>query len=129
MLTNAGAKIVYLTGRDIPRMHDGTVISLARNRFPMNASEAELIMKPDPKIDDLEFKKAQMARIAKMGEVIGVFENEPANLNAMADEMFGLVLAGKIKSEARQTFALKAVAEAHRVLESRGTTGATVLLP
>lgn len=52
-----------------------------------------------------------------------------ASLNAMADEMFGLVLAGKIKSEARQTFALKDVAQAHRVLESRGTTGATVLLP
>ena len=52
-----------------------------------------------------------------------------ANLNAMADEMFGLVQAGKIKSAARQTFALKDVAAAHRALESRGTTGATVLLP
>ena len=52
-----------------------------------------------------------------------------ANLVAMADEMFGLVLAGKIRSEARQTFALKDAAEAHRALESRATTGATVLLP
>ncbi len=52
-----------------------------------------------------------------------------ANLVAMADEMFGLVLAGKIRSEARQTFALKDAAEAHRVLESRATTGATVLVP
>jgi NADPH:quinone reductase len=52
-----------------------------------------------------------------------------ASLTAMADEMFGLVLAGKIRSEARQTFALKDVAAAHRALESRATTGATVLLP
>ncbi len=52
-----------------------------------------------------------------------------ASLIGMADEMFGLVLAGKIKSEARQTFALKDVAQAHKALESRGTTGATVLLP
>jgi NADPH2:quinone reductase len=52
-----------------------------------------------------------------------------ASLTAMADEMFALVLAGKIKSEARQTFALKDAAEAHRTLESRATTGATVLLP
>jgi len=52
-----------------------------------------------------------------------------ASLNAMADEMFGLVLSGKIKSEARQTFPLKDVAQAHKALESRGTTGATVLLP
>lgn len=51
------------------------------------------------------------------------------NLVAMADEMFGLVLAGKIRSEARRTFALKDAAEAHRLLESRATTGATVLLP
>jgi NADPH2:quinone reductase len=52
-----------------------------------------------------------------------------ANLCAMADEMFALVRAGKIKSEARQTFALKDAAAAHRALEGRGTTGATVLLP
>ena len=52
-----------------------------------------------------------------------------ASLTAMADEMFALVVAGKIKSEARQTFALKDAAEAHRSLESRATTGATVLLP
>jgi NADPH2:quinone reductase len=52
-----------------------------------------------------------------------------ASMTAMADEMFALVLAGKIKSEARQSFALKDAAEAHRMLESRATTGATVLLP
>jgi len=52
-----------------------------------------------------------------------------ASLVAMADEMFALVLAGKIKSDARQRFALKDAAAAHRALESRGTTGATVLLP
>jgi len=51
------------------------------------------------------------------------------SLVAMADEMFSLVLAGKIKSDARQRFALKDAAAAHRALESRGTTGATVLLP
>ena len=50
-------------------------------------------------------------------------------LLAMAQEMFALVAAGKIKSEARQRFALKDAAAAHRALESRATTGATVLLP
>ena len=50
-------------------------------------------------------------------------------LNAAADEMFGLVANGKIVSEPRQTFAPKDAADAHRALESRGTTGATVLLP
>jgi NADPH2:quinone reductase len=51
------------------------------------------------------------------------------DLTAMAAEMFDLVRAGKIVSEPRQTFALKDAAEAHRALQSRGTTGATVLLP
>ena len=47
----------------------------------------------------------------------------------MADELFGLVLAGKIRSMPSRTFALSDAAEAHRALESRRTTGATVLIP
>ena len=50
-------------------------------------------------------------------------------LIAMAGEMFDLVLAKKIVSEPRQTFALKDAANALRALESRGTTGSTILLP
>ena len=52
-----------------------------------------------------------------------------AALLAMATEMFGLVKAGKIVSEARQTYALKDAAQAHRDLEARKTTGSTLLLP
>ena len=48
---------------------------------------------------------------------------------AMADEVFGMVLAGHIHSEAQQTFALEDAAQAHRALESRKTIGATVLVP
>jgi NADPH2:quinone reductase len=51
------------------------------------------------------------------------------DLKRMSDELFGLVLAGKIKSEARQKFPLADAAAAHRALESRATTGATVLIP
>ncbi|MCC7327292.1 MAG: quinone oxidoreductase [Burkholderiales bacterium] len=51
------------------------------------------------------------------------------SLKAMSDELFSLVLAGKIKSPARQKFALKDAADAHRALEARATTGATILLP
>jgi NADPH2:quinone reductase len=52
-----------------------------------------------------------------------------ASLTAMAQEVFELVRSGKIKSEARQTFPLKDAADAHRALQSRATTGATLLLP
>jgi NADPH:quinone reductase len=48
---------------------------------------------------------------------------------AMCEDMFSLVLAGKLGNEPRQTYALKDAAQAHRDLESRKTTGATILLP
>jgi NADPH:quinone reductase len=47
----------------------------------------------------------------------------------MAEELFDLVLAGKIKSEPSDFFPLEEAAEAHRRLEARKTTGATVLVP
>jgi NADPH:quinone reductase len=52
-----------------------------------------------------------------------------SHMLAMAKELFDLVLAGKITSEPNQTFALSDAAKAHRALESRETTGATVLVP
>ena len=52
-----------------------------------------------------------------------------AHMLEMADEVFAMVLNGKIRSEASQTFALEAAADAHRALESRKTVGATVLVP
>ena len=52
-----------------------------------------------------------------------------SHMLAMADELFALVLAGKISSEPKQVFTLAQAAEAHRALESRKTTGATVLVP
>ncbi len=52
-----------------------------------------------------------------------------AHMLAMADELFSLVLAGKIIGEPNQSFALADAAQAHRALESRSTTGATVLIP
>ena len=51
------------------------------------------------------------------------------NLLKMADELFDLVLQGKIVSAPKQSFALADAAEAHRALESRQTIGATVLIP
>jgi NADPH2:quinone reductase len=57
------------------------------------------------------------------------YASTPQALRSMAKEMFDLVLAGKIKPEVRQSFPLRDAAAAHRALESRATTGATVLLP
>ncbi|WP_432727786.1 quinone oxidoreductase family protein [Variovorax sp. W6] len=47
----------------------------------------------------------------------------------MARELFDHVLAGRIVSEPQQSFALADAAQAHLALESRRTTGSTVLIP
>ena len=52
-----------------------------------------------------------------------------AHMLEMADEVFGMVLAGRIRSEPAQSFALEEAAQAHRMLESRKSVGATVLIP
>ena len=45
----------------------------------------------------------------------------------MADDLFAMVVSGKINIPIDQTFALADVAAAHRALESRKTTGCTIL--
>jgi NADPH:quinone reductase len=48
---------------------------------------------------------------------------------AMADELFAVVLSGQVKIRIDQRYALANVAQAHRDLEARKTTGSTVLIP
>ena len=48
---------------------------------------------------------------------------------AMADELFGVVSSGQVKIHVDQRYALDQVQQAHRDLESRKTTGSTVLIP
>lgn len=49
-----------------------------------------------------------------------------AELDAAASELFAMILAGSVKVEVRQRFALRDAADAHRALEARQTTGSTV---
>ena len=48
---------------------------------------------------------------------------------AMADELFDVVGSGKVKIHIEQRYALADVAQAHRDLEARKTTGSSVLIP
>lgn len=52
-----------------------------------------------------------------------------SDLLKMAEEVFSMVKAGKIVNGPRQTYPLKDAVRAHSDLESRKTTGSTVLLP
>jgi NADPH2:quinone reductase len=51
------------------------------------------------------------------------------DLDAMAADLFDVVESGKVKIEINQRYALKDAAQAHRDLESRKTTGSSILLP
>ncbi|NOV25793.1 quinone oxidoreductase [Cupriavidus necator] len=50
-------------------------------------------------------------------------------LEPMVADLFDAVTTGKVKIDIRQRYALSEVAQAHRDLESRKTTGSTILLP
>ncbi|MEN9890487.1 MAG: hypothetical protein RLY78_782 [Pseudomonadota bacterium] len=52
-----------------------------------------------------------------------------ATTQAMADELFAVVADGRVKIRIDQRHALAGVADAHRALEARATTGSSVLLP
>jgi NADPH2:quinone reductase len=54
---------------------------------------------------------------------------KPEDLAAGARELFDVVASGAVKVEIHQRFALADAAAAHRDLEGRKTTGATVLIP
>ncbi len=72
---------------------------------------------------------AQKGSLYATRPTLATYAAKREDLVAMAGDLFALVRAGKIVSEPRQQFALKDAAEAHRALQSRATTGATILLP
>jgi NADPH:quinone reductase len=51
------------------------------------------------------------------------------DLDAMAADLFAAVASGKVNIAVSKVFPLDEVVDAHRLLESRGTTGSTVLIP
>lgn len=51
------------------------------------------------------------------------------DLLAHAEDLFTVVLAGAVRANIRQEYALRDAAQAHRDLEGRKTTGSTILLP
>ena len=76
---DAGALLVYLTGRDLPGMALGTFKSLRDLGFPIGTMGTKLVTKPAFEIPDTEFKQSVARDLGRFGEVIGVFDNEPAN--------------------------------------------------
>jgi beta-phosphoglucomutase-like phosphatase (HAD superfamily) len=81
---DAGASLVYLTGRDLPLMGMGTFASLRDLGFPIGVPATELVLKPDAAMPDEAFKRDLAPELARIGHVVAAFDNEPANCNVMA---------------------------------------------
>lgn len=76
-----------------------------------------------------------LAELAKRGSLyvtrpsMAAYLSTREELEAAARSLFGVVASGEVKVEVRQRYALADVAQAHRDLEGRKTTGSTILLP
>lgn len=79
----AGATVIYLTGRDMGRMLVGTTEVLRLYGFPVGVAGTMTIVKKEFEQDDELFKKEVSGYIDRLGEVVAVFENEPANSNSL----------------------------------------------
>ena len=82
-LHQAGATIIYLTGRDIQRMLVGTTESLRQYGLPVGIIGTMIIQKQDLSESDETFKVSTVQYIKRSGKVVAVFENEPANINLL----------------------------------------------
>lgn len=76
-----------------------------------------------------------LGRLASLGSLfitrpsLGSYTLTREELEATAAELFAVVASGAVRIEINQTYPLRDAAQAHRDLESRRTTGSTVLLP
>ncbi len=85
-VAQAGAEIVYLTGRDVQRMGVGSEQVLRKWGLPLS-DKAHLVLKPDKVMDDAEFKTDWfLEALSQSYERIYFFDNEPVILQLMASK-------------------------------------------
>jgi NADPH2:quinone reductase len=57
------------------------------------------------------------------------FTHKRVDLERGSAALWGAMRSGAVKADVRQRYALKDAADAHRALEARKTSGATILTP
>lgn len=80
---------------------------------------------PVPPVDLLTLSSKGSLKLTR--QTVFTHIADPEVCRQMAAEVFGMVTAGKVIANIAQRFPLAEVAEAHRALEARQTTGATIL--
>ena len=117
----AGVAVVYdSVGKDT---FAGSIDSLRRRGLLVCVGTAS---GPVPPIDatQLAIKGSVYVTRPALADYIA----DPTEKNALANELFGHVAAGRIRIEINQRYKLEDAAQAHRDLEARRTTGSSVFV-
>ncbi|MDS0796510.1 quinone oxidoreductase [Burkholderia pseudomultivorans] len=122
-LTNgAGVPVVYDSiGKDT---YIGSLDSLAPLGYFVSFGNAS---GPLPPIDSKEFSSRGSLFFTR--PTLFSYIAKRADLEAAAAELFDVILSGKVKTSINQRYPLAEVGRAHADLESRKTTGSTLLVP
>lgn len=99
-LRNLKSKIYFVTSRSRVNQETGTLASLKRLGLLRRGEEPNVILKEEGE-KSIDFKKRAFHQISEWSEshnaeIVGVFENEPENMNAMV-EQFPDAIAGFMK--------------------------------
>lgn len=79
-VARAGATICYVSGRP-EQMRQGTLDAMRKCGFLPPGERVHLVLKPFAAMHDDEFKRQAHKKIAELGEVVAVFDNEPTHVN------------------------------------------------
>ena len=82
---------------------------------------------PVPPLPPLDLMKAGSIYLTR--PTLADYVANPEQLAISARKLFDRIASGVLKPQIGQTFRLEAAADAHQALESRATTGSTVLIP
>jgi len=107
-------KDTYIQSMDCLKKR-GLLVIFGNSSGPVNALDTALL--------------AQKGSLYVTRPTLMVYNADRADLLSTAADLFNVVTLGVVRIAINQEYALKDVAQAHRDLEARKTTGSTILLP
>jgi len=88
---DSGADVVYLTGRDEPRMGDGTRRAIAQYFPEVDGRRVRLYLKQDKEEVDEVYKARAAKDIGTLGDVVATFDNQPGNVSVFSKAYPGAI--------------------------------------
>ena len=118
-------------GRGVDVIYDGTGKDTFRQSMAALAKCGHLVSygQASGPIDNWDIKGLASNSITLSKPYFGDFTDTPEKLKAVSTRLFNAIEQGIIKIQIDHRFPLKEAAKAHRLLESRQSTGSIILLP